>query len=576
MRSFSLHIVCLLFLPLSLISQASEIPYDSRIRHIVDRLESLYFSSDTFHASIRNYDRKEVADWALERYKDVPLSILDLEDMRIIFKDNTEWIARGATDSLLLHSLYKIRKRGFLKHFYKTPANFLEFESPDFFIKINPILNLKYGGAGNNEDPLFQNTRGIAIRGEIDNKIYFYTSLFENQRRFNDYIEDRIDQFQAIPGQGFYKDFQSRLFDSIKGWDYFNTQAYVGFNISKSVGLELGHGKNFIGNGYRSLLLSDLGHNYFYLKFNTQFWKLRYQNIFAELSALGHADVPGEVLLPKKYMAAHYLSFNFSSKFSIGIFEAIVFGRQDHFEFQYLNPVIFYRSIEGMLNSPDNVLIGLNSAWNIRAGIQLYGQLMIDEFKVDQISEGSGWWGNKYGAQIGLKYFNILGIDHLDGRIEYNLVRPYTYAHRDTLEGFSNRALASFSHYNQPLAHPLGSNFKEWVLHLRYQPTKRMVFSGRFIRTRYGDDFTDQNWGGNILIPFTTRVQDYNNALAQGDERKIQIFGLDLTYEIYHNYFIELQLLFRDQKQAQVSKNRNTNYWGIGMRVNMSNQTLDY
>ena len=73
--------------------------------------------------------------------------------------------------------------------------------------------------------------------------------------------------------------------------------------------MELGHGRHFIGNGMRSLLLSDFSNNYFYLKFNTRVWKLNYQNLFAELSAVSANQLPGDLLLNKKYMASHYLSF---------------------------------------------------------------------------------------------------------------------------------------------------------------------------------------------------------------------------------------------------------------------------
>ena len=45
-------------------------------------------------------------------------------------------------------------------------------------------------------------------------------------------------------------------------------------------------------------------------------------------------------------------------RINIGLFESIVFSRPNHFELQYLNPVIFYRTVEQMVGSPDNAMIG--------------------------------------------------------------------------------------------------------------------------------------------------------------------------------------------------------------------------
>jgi hypothetical protein len=59
------------------------------------------------------------------------------------------------------------------------------------------------------------------------------------------------------------------------------------------------------------------------------------------------------------------------------------------------------------------------------------------------------------GLQLGAKYINALGIKNLDLQLEYNRVRPFTYSHRDSV--------ANYTHYNQPMAHPLGANFSETI-----------------------------------------------------------------------------------------------------------------
>ena len=173
----------------------------------------------------------------------------------------------------------------------------------------------------------------------------------------------------------------------------------------------------------------------------------------------------GDRLIGKKYAVIHHLDVNIAKWLNVGLFESIVFGRKDHFDFSYLNPVIFYRSIEQQNGSDDNALAGMDLKANVAKRFQFYGQLLLDEFKLSEIKNNRGWWANKFGMQMGVKYIDALGIKNLDLQLEHNRVRPFTYSHRDSV--------ANYTHYNQPLAHPLMENFKEVIAILRYQPAPK-------------------------------------------------------------------------------------------------------
>ena len=390
-------------------------------------------------------------------------------------------------------------------------------------------------------------------------------------------MERRINKYRAIPGQGAYKDYESGVIESLTGWDFLNSQAYVGNSFAnEAISVEFGHGKHFIGNGIRSLILSDYANNYFYLKFNTRIWKFQYQNIFAELSPISDRFTTSDNVLPKKYMANHYLTYSPRRNMEIGIFETVVFSRQDQFELQYLNPIILYRTVEQFLDSPDNVLIGLTGKWNILKGVQLYGQLVLDEFNLGELTAGDGWWGNKYGLQTGVKYYNVANIDHLDIQVEYNTARPYTYAHRDTLDGFPNQNVASYTHYNQPLAHPLGANFKEFLVEVRYRPIERLYMKARLVQAVYGQDPDGKNFGGNILFPLESRESDYGNFTSQGIETNISLLSLDVSYEFYHNYNVDFRYLLRSEDASEDELDLTTNYIGLGLRVNVAGLNWDY
>ncbi|MBC7777284.1 MAG: hypothetical protein H7246_17760, partial [Phycisphaerae bacterium] len=338
----------LLLLPLPLFSQTSGIPLQSPSYPILDRLEILSGVESTIHPELKCFNRRDAAIYVLklDSLAQNRLSNRDRTDIQYILDDNNEWLAD--TSRFLRHS----SRRGLLKYFYQTPANFFEVNTRYFKLRANPMFNFQLGREQGDSAMIFQNQRGFEVRGEVDRRLFFYTNLVETQARFPHYVSQRVGEFLAVPGAGFFKIYNSQLFDSQSGYDYNVATAYLGFQATRHFGIQIGHGKHFIGNGYRSMLLSDFGAPTFFLKLDTRVWKFHYQNLFLELSPVSQINIPDGTILPKKYAAIHYLNFKITPRLAFGFFEATVFNRSRQFEFQYLNPVIFYRSVEGMIGSP--------------------------------------------------------------------------------------------------------------------------------------------------------------------------------------------------------------------------------
>lgn len=578
----------LLLCPLLVFAQGNQLPLGNPAYHTLDRLSIKSGIEAPFHPSMRYYSRADAARYAiLLDTSATNLSLLDREDLAYIFRDNNEWLGQPVEvlplavrrhdktiptqiEAALADARYTKSQRPFLNFFYPTPANFIEVNRPEFHLRVNPVIHLAYGQRQDAEDPYFFNQRGVQLRGGIDDRIYLHFDLLETQAALPNYVNDFVARFRAVPGNGLYKDYQSDVFNIERGVDFLNSQGYLGFNLTPHVGLQFGYGRHFIGNGYRSLILSDFANNYLYLKLNWKVWKFHYQNLFAELSPVSARDGSTAVEpLAKKYMAAHYLSINLLPNLTVGLYEAVMFTRNDQFEFQYLNPVILYRSIEQTIGSPDNVLLGANASWNIKKKVQLYGQVMLDEFVFNELFvERRGWWANKFGIQAGAKYIDALGVDHLDLQAEWNLVRPYTYTHRDSS--------AAYSHLNQSLAHPLGANFEEVVLRARYAPTHRWILEARAFFIRQGEDDTGVNYGANILLPHTSRVQDFGNELFQGVGAETQLIRLDASYQLRHNLFLDAYLLLREKNSDAAARNRSTTLFGLGVRWNAELVRYDF
>ncbi|MCB0529419.1 MAG: hypothetical protein KDC65_13135 [Saprospiraceae bacterium] len=567
-REFSRKTVALLVialaLPVMLRSQISGIPLRAPAYHILDRLDISSGIPGPIHPELKYYPRQYAVDYALALDSQATrLGWRDQADLQYLFDDNT--------DCLPDSSHYCMRnKKGLFNIFYKTPANFFEVNAGDFRLRVNPMFNFHIAQQRGDPQLLFQNQRGLEVRGSVDGKVHFYTNLIETQARYADYIDRRIDAFEAVPGAGSFKNYRPRVLDIDNAYDFNIANAYISIQATRHIGIQFGHGRHFIGNGYRSLFLSDYAANGFYLKVNTRVWRLHYQNLFLELSPVSSRQVGGNELIPKKYAAIHYLNYRITPRIAVGLFEATVFNRSRQFELQYLNPVILYRTVEGMIGSPDNVIVGLDGRWNFLNRFQFYSQLLIDEFLFSAVvkPEKKGWWGNKIGFQTGLKYVNAFGVDHLDLQLEYNSVRPYTYSHYDSLN--------SYTQYNQALAHPLLSNFREIVGLVRYQPASKLTLSGRWMHAYTGEDRDSENWGSNPLLGYGSRVQDYGNVIGQGVSANIDLLGIEATWMLYHNLFVDLSVLLRNKNSDDDTRDLNTKVFGIGLRMNIWNPPLDF
>ncbi len=550
---------CLVWLSINLQAQGIQVKPTEYTNQLINRLDIIYGSD--IHTGIRAYLRKDIFAEAkkLDTLGD-DLHWRTQKDVQYLLDDNNDWLDDDQKNWA---------ERPILKYFYRTKAHLFETKHPDFQITADPIINFQVGKM-KDEEKHFVNQRGVALRGNIDKKIFFYTDVVETQIRVPNYVQKRVIEDKVLMGAGFLKSYKSDIFKIQKnGYDYLDATAYVGVNISKHIGVQFGHGKNFIGNGYRSLLLSDVSDNYFYLKLNWQFWKFHYQNIFSELLPLSHRAYTGnDALLPKKYAATHYLSFKPNKNLEFGFFESVVFNRSNHFELQYLNPIILYRTVEHLIGSPDNEVAGLTAKWNFLHQFQLYGQVAFDEFKLDELfRDNKGWWGNKFGIQAGAKWVNVAKIRNLDMALEYNLVRPYTYSHRDSL--------TTYTHNNQPLAHPLGGNFKEWIFSASYRPTRKWNAQIRTFFIEGGENKKGENWGANPLLGYSSRVQEYGNVIGQGDHYTRNITTASIGYQVMHNGWLEVSYFGR-RTIYSANQEDDTSILSLGFRLNIDRVKYEF
>ena len=457
----------------------------------------------------------------------------------------------------------------------------VEIQGDGYWFTLNPILDLQAGTAAHSvNSQTYVNTRGINFRGGLGSLLNFTTTVFESQGRFADYFNRYAESIKPaggdpaiIPGMGIAKRFKT------DGYDFPLAEANLTFAPNKYIDLQLGYGRNFIGDGYRSLLESDGASPYPYFKINTNFWKIKYTNTYMWLK-----DVRPEVTLERtyatKFMANHYLSWNVSNKLNLGFFESVVWANTNNrgFDMSFVNPIIFYRSVEFASSArTGNALLGLTYKYKWNNQVNTYGQFLLDEFSLGEVKKQDNSWKNKFGYQLGVKYYNAFHVDNLLLQLEYNHVRPYVYSH--------SNPITNYAHNNQSIGHQWGGNFKEFLAIARYHKGRYFGDAKITIGTR-GFDFDtaadSYNYGGNIYKDYDIK-RPFDSGVKVGQGNKTAVFIADVQGGYLINPATNLKLFgsyiyrsFDPNMNTATTFNQSTNWFTLGIRSDVFNWYFDY
>ncbi|HSH64323.1 MAG TPA: hypothetical protein VLB84_00655 [Bacteroidia bacterium] len=478
----------------------------------------------------------------------------------------------------------KYKTRSLLYRKIKKENLLIVNDSADkFCLTIDPLFNLELGRdlADTSGENLYKNTRGFLLRGYIGEKFAFESSFYENQATFANYIDEYIVStdnlfpsmgkynYNVIPGQGRSKKFKSN------GYDFAMASGYISYSPTAIFNIQIGHGKHFVGDGYRSLLLSDNAFNYPYARITTTFKNIQYTNLytsFMNLTSGGDKIPPGiERLFQKKIGNFQMLNIRFWERLNVGLFQGMIWEAADstnreHVNFNTFDPVIGVNALTYGLHHSNNVLLGLTLKINITRSFFLYGQFLLDDLNSKDEKDGIR---KKYGYQAGFKYIDAFTLKNLTLQGEYNSVRPYTYA--------SENPEQSYSHYNQALAHPLGANFIETIGIINY----RMHDFFTEIKLNYaikGKDSLFSNFGGsvfnsdsNVSLPPGSKIQT-----KQGVATTIVYQDLHIGYLINPVTNLNMVIGFSNRMEKANGKNRNTQFVYVGIRTSLANFYYDF
>ena len=363
--------------------------------------------------------------------------------------------------------------------------HWIEYKKEDVSINVDPWIDASYFQDRSNPDfnnqygRQYNNSRGARIQGKIGSTFSFHTGFLENQSYFPYYMTLICDSLSVVPGMGRFKAFKGN------GYDYAISSSALNIEPNSHFHLTLQYGRQMIGNGYRSLLLSDAAMNYPFVSSRISFNKWTYVSSAGLMQEQQRIPLgaTAESLFKRKINTWNYIIFHPFPAIELGIMESVSYsiwneqGRKSP-QYSIYIPLLGARSALSS-DTTSTTLYGLNLKWNVAKKFTIYGQYasMRNQAK-------------SKGVQAGVLYSNFL-IKNLDVRLEYNTTDPYLYATKNDL--------LSYSQQSQSLGHPAGGDLKEWLIRMDYR-YKRFLLHGDINQIT-------QNIGGGADI----YVQDFHS-----------------------------------------------------------------
>lgn len=454
--------------------------------------------------------------------------------------------------------------------------NTVQIQGEDYWFTFDIAADLQVGRDFEESFTTYNNTRAGIFQGGLGDRLNFFTVIYESQGKFAGYFNDLAEDLGrrnsgqvSIPTRGIGEPYRD-------GFDYPVVEGYLSYNATDFLDIQFGRGNNFIGDGYRSLFMSDNASPNAYVKVNTSFWKFKYTNTWSSLKNPNTLTDGGAFLT--KYMATHYLSYNVNKRLNIGLFESVLFESEPNrgFDWNFVNPILFYNMVEYSSGSRSGKsLIGLSYKYKWTDQINSYGQLLIDEFSVDDVTAGNKSWKNKFGFQMGVKYADAFKVNNLFLQLEYNQLRPYTYSH--------NTLNLHYTNDNQSMAHLWGANFREVLFITRYKKDRfyghaKFIFGERGFET---NENSDPFYGTNLLGDERLRIADEGINIGQGNRGNSYYGELEAGFIVNPttNLKVYLNLIHRKlnvSENTALNFDRNTTWVNLGFRTDIFNWYYDY
>ncbi len=344
-----------------------------------------------------------------------------------------------------------------------------ELKGEDYSLNITPLVNFSMGKdlADTSNPELFQNTRGFYVEGTLLKNFSFSTSFYENQGRFASYqriyyknageLYPQADssyqqQNAVIPGAGRTKDFKG------DGFDYAFALGSLCYQPTDFLSISAGNNHQFIGEGHRSILLSDNSVPVPYFRIDYKIGK-RFSFSYMRARMINLLRRPftssAEAYYESKGYSVNYLTYKPTDWINLSLFDGGLWNRGDSLIGKNAHPLLFnpvplVSSV--ILKGKGEVfsLMGLNAGIQIGKNHRFYGQLAVSDLDFSRAA-----------AQIGYRGYRFFGLSDFMIQMEVNAVPVGFYEAANPRLNYVN--------YNLSIAHIKGQGFVEYMLRSTYE-----------------------------------------------------------------------------------------------------------
>lgn len=426
-------------------------------------------------------------------------------------------------------------------------------ESELFQFQLSPVIGYQYSTIGSNNG----NSRVIGMRAFSSiGKNFGINVEFRDSGEFGDIVDDTKE---FTPETGFDEIRSDNPDDGIEFSDIRGSLVYSwkwgDVSLNKDY-MRWGHA-NF-GN----LIFSDKAASFPYIRFSLYpaDW-LRFSYFHGWINSLvidsaktllpvPNSQLPdGKETFIKKYVVANMLTFSATDWLDFSLGNSFVYSGDLRPEM--FIPFMFFKMLDrdtgrGKIDD-GNGQFYFDLSVRYFKNFQFYSSLFVDVTSITELTEGDtkNTW---LGFTVGTRTTNLL-IDNLDLILEYTKINPWVYEHRNVT--------TTYRHLDFVMGHWIGQNADQIRAQLNYQPVRGLVFEAYFERLRKGDL-------ADIVHAYTGTVDE---PFLYGDNREDITFGLNASYEFFHELFV-----FGSFKLSDISdeKEGRTQDFLLGNNNNMS------
>lgn len=367
-------------------------------------------------------------------------------------------------------------RKPILKYFYKTKNNFYDVYEDDFYLAVNPVLGLELNHM--EAEWGYKNFRGVEAKGQMFKRIGFYTRLGDHQMFLDPYTYQLTKKENNLMGFDYFRNIERQKYDLFEATAYFNITV-----IENLMELTAGYDRHFVGYGLRSLIIDEEGAPQTFMNIQGRYQKWSYDFLYAEL--IDDFKEKHDQVLPRKYLQIHQLNYELTPRIRLGVFEKSILPSNISFNPLSVLPIPGLQTLRQNMGGRIQSEMGLQAKAIVGKGVTIYTQAFLKDF--DWAKKSISDYRSQWAGQLGAQYYDAFTLPHLDLQAEFNIARPFVYSTYNKGE--------NYTHYNQPIAHPYGSDFLEWIGKLRYQFHPKFNIYGIGSIAKQGEDI-GHNYSG--------------------------------------------------------------------------------